>query len=227
MPNSSNEWTTVIGAGISAFFTVLGMILVQILNNRSNKRQREIDSKERFFYEVYPKRITLYEEIIKELGAIIESGQSLMGPDLTREACVKKISKDTHSLNNLLARIRIFGSSPISKIFEGLLAMAHNSLSHLNKGHYHVLMLSGWIITVQETLDNFVRLVQKDAGYSIIDVTIKRYLSIAKINRFKRFTDKLFNYFRLVKNKKRMDKFLKRYHKSLRHEKNTPENSKH
>jgi hypothetical protein len=54
MPNSSNEWTAVIGAGISAFFTVFGMVLVQILNNRSNKRQREIDSKERFFMRYTP-----------------------------------------------------------------------------------------------------------------------------------------------------------------------------
>jgi hypothetical protein len=85
----------------AALITVAGMVFVQ----NSNNKQREKDSQERFFYEIYPKRLALYEEIIKELQAMLESGESLMRPDLTKEAVIGKITKDTHALINLLARL--------------------------------------------------------------------------------------------------------------------------
>jgi hypothetical protein len=225
MPNVTEGWAIV----IAAFISVAGMVLTQFFNWLQNRSQRKQDSLERFFYEVYLKRITLYEDITKELEAIIESGQSLFGPDLTREAVADKISKDTHSLDTLLSRLKIFGSRSTIRIFIALLDKAHDIYTDLKQGHYFPLLLGGWNETVRETLFKFVQLVREEGGSTIIDSSIKKYLSIEKAQEKAHCTpiliDKLSDLFLCMRFKRiwrKINKRSKKFDKKRYYDKTTP-----
>jgi hypothetical protein len=204
------------GVVIAAVFTVAGMVFVQISNNK----QREKDSRERFFYEIYPKRLALYEEVIKKLQAMIESGESLTGPGLTKEAVIGKITKDTHSLINLLARLRIFGNPNSRGIFETVISKAHDFCIDLENGHYVPLMLGGWITTIKETLDKFVQFVREDIGGNSVEITIRGHLAAKKRSLFKRIKQKFFS----LSLFKKCNKFHQNREENRRHDEDTPIN---
>jgi hypothetical protein len=176
MPNLSEGWALIIGTVLGAFISIFGIVLTMIFN----ERQRKADSQDRFFYEVYPKRLAIYEEALKELNAMIESGESLGGPGLTREAAIDKIAKDTHFLNNLLARLRVLGSPACRSIFETVISKSHDFCVDLEKGHYVPLMLGGWAITIKDVLDKFIQVIREDIGGNSLDITIRGHFATKK-----------------------------------------------
>ncbi|MDR0759678.1 MAG: hypothetical protein LBF74_06155 [Treponema sp.] len=212
MPNLSEGWAIVIASGL----TVLGMMFVQ----NSNTKQREKDSRERFFYEIYPKRLALYEEVIKELQAMIESGESLTGPGLTQEAVIGKITKDTHFLINLLARLGVFGNPNSRGIFETVISKAHDFCIDLKNGDYVPLMLGGWIITIKETLDKFVQFVREDIGGNSVEITVRGHFAAKKRGLFKRIKQKCRSLFLF----KKCNKFHQNREENRRHDEGTPIN---
>jgi hypothetical protein len=60
------ECAMLLSAGISAAAVLLTLLMTKLFDARSEKRKE----RERFFYEVFPKRLGLYEEIIKAMDYI-------------------------------------------------------------------------------------------------------------------------------------------------------------
>jgi hypothetical protein len=228
MPDLSEGWAIIIAAGIGAFFTVFGMVLVQILNNCSNKQQRETDSKERFFYEVYPKRLAVYDEAIKKLEAIIESGQSLMKPSLlTNETARDRISQDKHLLNDLFTRIRMFGSAYTIVIFKNLLFKADDTLADIYKaGDYCGVIFGRWINTVRIILQDFIQAIREDAGSNFVDKTIRVYFPKTNDGLINRIKDKLFPS-PVTKQIKGLDNLYEQIQEAMRQEKDAQTDDEH
>jgi len=65
----SNETVMLLSAGIAAGSSLLMFLLTRLFDAMSEKRNKN----ERFFYEIFPKRLALYEEIIKALDGIEDS----------------------------------------------------------------------------------------------------------------------------------------------------------
>lgn len=220
MPNMTEGLAIV----IAAFISVAGMVFVQISNNH----QRKIDSRERLFYEVYPKRLALYEEIINKLEAIIESEGTLMKARLlTKEVAMDRISKNTHLLNNLFTRIKMFGSVQITVIFFNLIIESNNALTELYKTDDHAgVIFGGWIETVWEKKEKFIQLIRKDSGANLVERTIKAYFADTMAERIQRIKDKLFPS-ELTRDIKKMDMLGEKYQNSLLREKKQPTSDKH
>jgi hypothetical protein len=95
---------------ISALSAIGGAAVVFIFELIKDRIQRKADSKEKFFYEVYPRRIALYEDVIKEF-------QSMQALDLDKIKSINRIEASEiiigylQTLGALIARLRFFGSA--------------------------------------------------------------------------------------------------------------------
>jgi hypothetical protein len=208
---------------ISSIITVGGMVLIQFFVYLQGKA----GSRERFFYEVFPKRLALYEEAIKELEAMIERGKSLIGPSLTKEAAWDRISKDVHSLKDLLTRIRIFGSVRTMTIFTSFLVNTHDVRANFDKtADYYGVNLGIWIDAIREMLEEFIQAVRKDTGGNFVDRIMKAYFTKTKIGRINRIRDKLFPS-PLVREMTELDMLNQKLQDTLSREENTPIDDNH
>jgi hypothetical protein len=207
---------------ISAVITVGGMIFVQISNNN----QRKKDSSERFFYEVYPKRLAIYEEAIKELKAIVERGESLMKPGFIKKTAMDSISKDIHTLTNLFARIRMFGSPQIQLVFQRLIFTAREEHRNIQEmGDQSGYIFGRWIHAVLVSLEDFITAVRKDTGGGLVDRTIQLYLPGTKASLFQRIRNKFFPSKSELEIKEMDLLYEKIQEESLRREKDTPKDN--
>jgi hypothetical protein len=207
---------------LTGIITGVSTILGILITFGFTRLQRKTDASERAFYEVYPRRLAVYDAAIKELEAMIESGESLINLNLTKEAVRDKISKDMHALNVLFTRIRMFASTQTVIIFMGLILEARNELSILYKaGDYVGVLLGRWIDTVRKTLEDFIQTVRKDTGGNFVDRTIRVYFPETKDACFYRIRNKLFPS-RWDKDIKKLDKLWDKVQESLRHEENAP-----
>jgi hypothetical protein len=122
----------------AAIITVGGMVFTFVITLFFNSCQRKKDSKERFFYEVYPKRLAVYEEVIKELDAMYKTGESLQNLELTKDIAVKKVSEDKHILNFLFSKLTIYGSIHSRLIIVCLLSTSEDILTRFYKEPKHI-----------------------------------------------------------------------------------------
>jgi hypothetical protein len=215
MPDLSEGLAIIIGTIIGAFITALG----SIINRRLNKRQREEDSRERFFYEVYPKRLAVYEEVIKELETMKKSGESLISPRLTRDAARGKVYKDIYSLNALYARIRMYGSAKTLLFFTHLIFTAEKIPARLREADAFPGGVFGqWIGAVNETLEDIIQNTRGDAGSNLVDEFITKHYEI-KEGFFSRIKGTLFPS-KMTKSIKKSDRIYKQIQDAMRREKN-------
>jgi hypothetical protein len=172
---------------IAAIISIGGMVFVQISNNR----QREKDAQERFFYEVFPKRIALYEEVIRALETMIESGEFLIKTSSATEKSARdEISKDKHILNALLTRIQIFGSTHTMLILVTLIYEADKSIKRLYDEKVLLgFAFGGWIETVRDKLGDFILSIRKDTGVNLVDRIVHCFCG-TKVNIIQRIKDK-------------------------------------
>jgi hypothetical protein len=100
----------VIAAFIAAFISIGGIILTQWFNYLHRKE----DAKERFFYEIYQRRLALYEEIIKTLAEMGRPEDKIL--TMTPRKFSDKALVDYQTLMSFIDRLRIFGSPEAAKI---------------------------------------------------------------------------------------------------------------
>ncbi len=86
---------------ISSVISVGGIVIVQIINYLWRKR----DTKDRFFFETYQKRIEVYDEAIIDLDDICEKGKIFIISEHTSDTIYSKILTDTHRLNILHSKL--------------------------------------------------------------------------------------------------------------------------
>jgi hypothetical protein len=105
----------IIAAGIS----VGGMVITVLANVFVNYFARKADAEEKFFYDVYQRRLALYEDVMKELQAMQEVDIKkiiAISPVEISEMTIGKLK----TLETLVARLTIFGSANSKKLLEWL-----------------------------------------------------------------------------------------------------------
>jgi len=165
----------------AAVGVIVGAIIGFLGSALNNWIQTESMAKERFFYEIYPKRIELYEEIIKEL-------QSMMKLDfkehihMTGIKASEKCLAWLHILNPLIARIRLFGSGNafevLAKFRDLLLGLQTKYLEMPTVGDAdNASILCG---VVELTLNGFTLVIEEEAGANFVDETLKKFKKTKK-----------------------------------------------
>jgi len=101
---------------IAAIITVGGILATFITNLCINGYQRKEDSKERFFYEMFQRRLALYEEIIKALDTMGKPEGSLL--EMTADKFGEQVIIHYHTILTFINRLRLFGSNETQKILE-------------------------------------------------------------------------------------------------------------
>jgi hypothetical protein len=176
MPNLSEGWAIVIAAIIS----VGGMVLIQFFN----WLQRKADFEDKYFFEVYSKRLAVYEDVIKELGALGKPVEALV--QMSDKDFSAKLIQAIHTLNGLLVRLDLYGS-PGSR---GDINLLYVKLSRMIASEPTANLLGkeadagAFLADVEQARINFTDFVSGETGRNLIDEKISK---IAKeiINRAK------------------------------------------
>ena len=155
---------------VGAVVGIFGSILKDWIQRKSLMR-------ERFFYEVYPKRIELYQETIKELQSMmkidIEEYMDMTGI-MASEKCIACL----HTLTPLIARLRLFGSGnsveALVKLRDALLGLHTSYLNVPTVGDIqNARSLCG---IVEIALNAFTIVVMGESGSKFVDDVLKKSL---------------------------------------------------
>jgi hypothetical protein len=160
----------IIAAGIS----VGGMVVTTLANLFVNYSIRKADVKEKFFYEVYPKRIAVYEDVVKELMLMGRKDRDILNPHLAKAFVLKKVEDDLHTLDGLRARLDLYGSPAARNILNTLRVDAGShfqavALEADNFIHECVALLD----VVNDARNQFLEFIRKETGAELVDMGIK------------------------------------------------------
>ena len=98
--------------------TALGPALVLLVSELFRYFHARTERKERFFYEVYPKRLALYEEILKTLASL-DDAESIVKAESSFEISAV-YAQSVKRLLDLNLRCRLFGSGRVIAAFNAL-----------------------------------------------------------------------------------------------------------
>ena len=166
----SKEFAKILPAIIGVAASLLTLLITRIYDAISEKRKEQ----ERFFYEVFPKRVELYEEIIRVTSNIGDTEGP--PPFKSKQELLDFYSEKCNALAVLIYRSNIFGSTQVV----GALVMLHESLDRtgalifalpepLDKTEVYVLFRSSCMpgtISVKNRLLEFIR---EESGVYMID----------------------------------------------------------
>jgi hypothetical protein len=106
----------------AAIITLLGMLATFILNLAyniyNNHRHRKYETKTKFFYEMYPKRLEVYDEVDDVLTEICQFSSKLN--KLDRANASEIIISDMYNLKRLSHKLSVYGSVDTWRIISGL-----------------------------------------------------------------------------------------------------------
>jgi hypothetical protein len=126
--------------------------------------QRKADAEERFFYEVYPKRLAVYEDVFRFFSKTADRKITLNGPPVSSD----EIYGTVHDLKSLLVRIALFGSlasrEPLDFLLEKLVAVYNNVTAGLAGDG-----AGNFIALVNQALGRFTVVVTEETGSLRID----------------------------------------------------------
>jgi len=173
----SEETAIIIAAVISSVITVGGMFASIVYNARYNKRQRKYDSKEKFFYEVYPRRVAVYEDVIRELMLMGRNDRDILNPSLAKAVVLKMIEDDLHTLDGLRARLELYGSPAARNIIDILRVDAGGHFRTIasetdNFVHERVVLLD----VIKNARNQFLEFTRKETGTDLIDKKANKIL---------------------------------------------------
>jgi hypothetical protein len=103
----SIEVAMLLSAGIAAVVSLLTLLITRIFDTCSEKRKE----RERFFYEVFPKRLELYEEIIRAIDFVSNTEEALLADSPLKLSAYYKEKCD--ALADLGFQCAVFGSARI------------------------------------------------------------------------------------------------------------------
>lgn len=157
--------------------TALGPALVLFVSEMFRYFHAKNERKERFFYEVYPKRLELYEEIIKSLAFVDDIEQAAKADSASEILAV--YTQGAKQLLDLSFRCRLFGS--------GRVAAAVNALAGTQYGQFNFVLEHQEVFNFEATSREFVNafteaisakkgaivaLIQAEAGTDLVDKEI-------------------------------------------------------
>jgi hypothetical protein len=167
---------------ISAVISVGGMALTQFFNYL----QRKDDIVDRFYFEFYQKRISVYDEAINELNRICEDGKIFEKIYSTNDVIYKRLLSDIHKLNILYSRLTLFGSSGAAEIIAPLcragmeieIKLAKSKFVKPLKKKFFVfgILYRDFVMLIEETIIEFCRYTSRETAAEYIDEKTARIL---------------------------------------------------
>jgi len=178
-----NEVTAII---ISSLIAVGGILISQFFNYLQWKK----DSKEHFFYEIYQRRLALYDDVSRILADMGRPSEQLM--NMSVKEFNNKLIGDNHTLLSLICRLNIYGSPDVRKTLNApiikirdimnntlLIQIANLPESKTVRDVSSVLFIksvSDFVTLVQESLTEFAECVGKETGGPFVDKKINEFL---------------------------------------------------
>ena len=175
---------------ISSIITVVGMLGTFAITQLSISRQRKSEVNERFFYELYPKRLAVYEKIKNRL--IEMRKQTSIFSSMTHKELQNTISENLHDMLNLCHELYIFGNPETFGIASDFIKQA-KSLPSIQFGSNEVgnkqemllhkarldeieVYVSGLVKLIDISLDSFTGSIKAEAGAHFFDNKIKNFI---------------------------------------------------
>jgi hypothetical protein len=176
-------FTTVISSAVAVGI----MFATFVHNSHSNERQRKYESRERFFYEIYQRRLALYEEVIKTLIVMGKPEADLH--KISKQAFCDKVVGDFHTLLTLSNRLFIYGSPGARDVLLESIAQIKEINKELQCGpSVEIEILSGnlnktpiayiidsFILLVNDSLNKFSKSVRDETKTDFVDKRIKDF----------------------------------------------------
>jgi hypothetical protein len=106
---------------IPAITAIGGVVIGFLFGMLKDWFQRKSDAEEKFFYDVYHRRIALYEDVIKELNKMQEVKDLNKIKNIFVIEIAEIILEKIHILSAISARLTLFGSANSKKIITTLL----------------------------------------------------------------------------------------------------------
>jgi hypothetical protein len=172
MPNMTEGWAIV----IAAFISVGGIVITVITNLIFNSRQINTGKKERLFYEIYAKRLAVYEDVINILDEMGNDESSFLQINITDEEVFKKINDGMHTLWTLHSRLTLYGSTRSRAAIDLFLVEGHSMLCEFYDGSQERgIAIAQWFSTIKEKLVDFTDIVSGETKTKLIDRIIDEY----------------------------------------------------
>jgi hypothetical protein len=159
---------------IPALGVIAGIIVSQIFNFF----QKKADSKERFFYEVYPKRLEVYEDVVKELAVMGKNEGFFSNPSMKMADILKKVDDDIHILDVLRARLDLYGSPAARNIISMLRVEMGTLIKNIAASDYFGQTSVAFFNAVMDAHNTFLEFVRKEAGANLVDKKINKILEV-------------------------------------------------
>jgi hypothetical protein len=163
-----------------------GVVITAIANLIFNSRQINISKKERLFYEIYAKRLAVYEDVINVLDEMGNDEFSFLQVDITNEDVFKKINDGMHTLWILHSRLTLYGSTRARAVIDLFLLEGHSMLSEFYNG-FQERGITGaqWFSIIKEKLVDFTDIVSGEAKTKLIDNIIDEYGNLIFKKKFR------------------------------------------
>jgi hypothetical protein len=170
---------------ISGIITVGGMLLTFFLSQFFSFIQTKTKIKERFFYEVFPKRLAVYEDVIKELNIVISDGELPL--NISARDMYRKFVDYPHSLTLLISRLAVYGSPGSERILHSLIfelrwllkeedIASDKLISDVTLGPH---LRSIFFHAVRNTLSEFTNFVKEETGTYLVNKKLVEYIGQA------------------------------------------------
>ena len=161
---------------IPAITAIVGMIGGFLLSLLNDWVQRKANAREKFFYEVFPKRLEVYEDVLKYF-------YNVRNREITFKRTLfsaPEISDAIHTLENLLSRLCIYGSSaasgPLNILFKEMILIHKRILISGDRESRNILAI------VHRASVDFTKLVRKETRANFVDKEITKFFGTIKID---------------------------------------------
>ena len=162
---------------IPAISATGGAIIGFLLSVLKDRVQRKAVSREKFFYEIYPKRLRVYEDVLNYFYNVRNKERSTLNRP---EFSTAEISDAIHALEALLTRISIYGSTaarePLNTLLEKMFQIEKDVL---RKGPRESRNISA--IFYQASLD-FTKLVRKETLANFVDKEVMKFVGNIRVD---------------------------------------------
>ena len=191
----SDARATIIAAVITSVTAIAAVLITTICNLRYNERQRNRETKERFFYEMYQRRLALYDDVIKTL--YVMGNPERKNLEMSFRDFASKVLNDYYTLTTLINRLGLFGSQKTKKLLNtarthlkiiiqedfkspglGINVIENIEIAARTAGIIGAndVVVREYFVYMSRVLRQFTRCIAVETGKDFIDETIKKTL---------------------------------------------------
>jgi hypothetical protein len=175
----NTEVAMLISAGIAGVISLLTLLITRFFDARSEKRKE----RENFFFVVFPKRLELYEELIK-VTDFIASPKVITDSESAESLCGYLMEK-CNILADIIYRCNTYASIPIT----GTLTLIYNLLDEFGKntfGKYDLPAIKNVYVKLfmpkaLELRIELITFIREESGAYLVDKKISDFLRDIKI----------------------------------------------